>query len=194
MPNCVVSCAGCCCCTRGERTKCTAKLSIVLGSLGLGCILLSLVVNDRSKIHEGYGQLLTVPAAIGAGLAALASIVTGTTLLRCPPRLQVVQEPAVVGIAVSAQGGEIPVATVQAVAVQADWLSGWLAELDGGAGTFVRHAPAFRARGFDSVPALAALTDADLVAMGVPVGHRRVILAHVQGGGGGGGGGKVVMA
>jgi len=26
------------------------------------------------------------------------------------------------------------------------------------------------------------------------VGHRRVILAHVQGGGGGGGGGKVVMA
>ena len=64
-----------------------------------------------------------------------------------------------------------------------DWLAGWLGDLDMGAGTFVRHAPAFRAHGFDSVPALAALTEADLVAMDVPVGHRRVILAHVRGSG-----------
>ena len=66
-----------------------------------------------------------------------------------------------------------------------DWLAGWLGDLDGRAGTFtfVRHAPAFRAHGFDSVPALAALTEADLVAMDVPVGHRRVILAHVRGSG-----------
>ena len=84
----------------------------------------------------------------------------------------------------------------------ADWLMGWLANLDGGAGTFTRYAPAFRVSGFDSVPALAALTDADLVQMGVLTGHRRVILARVSGGGrpgqrsgggdgGGGGGGKV---
>ena len=70
-------------------------------------------------------------------------------------------------------------------AAQSDWLSGWLADLDGGSGTFTRHAPAFRACGFDSVPALAALTEADLVQMDVPVGHRRVILARVRGGGGG---------
>ena len=63
------------------------------------------------------------------------------------------------------------------------WLDGWLLDLDGGAGSLLQYAPAFRRSGFDSVPALASLTEVDLQQLGVLLGHRRVILAHLRGAG-----------